>query len=115
MTAPPCFEQTKAQGYEAVVAKRSTSIYRWGERSPNRIKTKHWLEGEFVIGGCHRLGSTTGVCWSDPGRTVVDTPPVGEVLRDRQPDAALLASIAGERRRRADCRSRLLNADTALE
>jgi bifunctional non-homologous end joining protein LigD len=45
------FEQTKAQGYEGVIAKRRTSIYRCGERSPNWIKTEHWLEGEFVIGG----------------------------------------------------------------
>ena len=39
------FEQTKAQGYEGVVAKRRTSVYRCGERSPNWVKTKHWREG----------------------------------------------------------------------
>ena len=51
------FAQTRDQGYEGVVAKRRTSVYRCGERSDAWIKAKHWHEGEFVIGG-----------WSPPYR-----------------------------------------------
>jgi bifunctional non-homologous end joining protein LigD len=35
------FEQTLAQGYEGVVAKRRSSIYRCGERNGSWIKAKH--------------------------------------------------------------------------
>ena len=45
------FRKTLEQGYEGVVAKRRTSIYRCGERTSAWVKTKHWREGEFVIGG----------------------------------------------------------------
>ena len=49
------FERTREQGYEGVVAKRRTSLYRCGERTSAWVKTKHWRTGEFVIGG-----------WSEP-------------------------------------------------
>jgi bifunctional non-homologous end joining protein LigD len=45
------FNETLEQGYEGVVAKRRTSIYRCGERTSAWVKTKHWREGEFVMGG----------------------------------------------------------------
>jgi bifunctional non-homologous end joining protein LigD len=45
------FEQTLAQGYEGVVAKRVRSFYKPGIRTRDWIKTKHWKVEEFVIGG----------------------------------------------------------------
>ncbi len=45
------FSKTLEQGYEGVVAKRRTSIYRCGERTSAWVKAKHWRVGEFVIGG----------------------------------------------------------------
>jgi bifunctional non-homologous end joining protein LigD len=51
------FDQTLRQGYEGVVAKRTSSRYRPGVRTRDWIKTKHWKLEEFVIGG-----------WSPPRR-----------------------------------------------
>jgi bifunctional non-homologous end joining protein LigD len=45
------FQQTLAQGYEGVVAKRLKSFYRPGVRTRDWIKTKHWKLDEFLIGG----------------------------------------------------------------
>jgi bifunctional non-homologous end joining protein LigD len=38
-------------GFEGVVAKRKTSIYRPGQRSPEWLKIKHTTSAEFVVGG----------------------------------------------------------------
>jgi bifunctional non-homologous end joining protein LigD len=45
------FTATRNDGYEGVVAKRLRSRYRAGLRTKDWIKTKHWRETEFVIGG----------------------------------------------------------------
>jgi bifunctional non-homologous end joining protein LigD len=45
------FEATRTNGYEGVVAKKLRSRYRAGRRTSDWIKTKHWQEAAFVIGG----------------------------------------------------------------
>jgi bifunctional non-homologous end joining protein LigD len=45
------FSATRSNGYEGVVAKKLRSRYRPGLRTRDWIKTKHWQEAEFVIGG----------------------------------------------------------------
>lgn len=42
---------TRAHGFEGVVAKRRSSTYQPGRRSPSWIKVKHRHEQEFVVGG----------------------------------------------------------------
>ena len=56
--APPSFDDGKATmaaareyTLEGVVAKRRTSVYRPGQRSPDWIKVKVEQTGEFVVGG----------------------------------------------------------------
>ena len=53
------------------MANHRNSVYRCGERSGAWIKTKHWREGEFVIGG-----------WSPPYRDHGWGLLVGEVEED---------------------------------
>jgi len=55
---PPRFDQAEATldaahelSLEGVVAKRLTSTYRLGIRSPDWIKVKHELTGDYVVGG----------------------------------------------------------------
>ncbi len=45
------FAATRDNRYEGVVAKKLRSRYRAGLRTRDWIKTKHWQEAEFVIGG----------------------------------------------------------------
>jgi bifunctional non-homologous end joining protein LigD len=42
---------TEALAIEGVVAKRLASVYRPGVRSPDWVKVKHELVGDYVIGG----------------------------------------------------------------
>ena len=42
---------TRANGFEGVVAKRRSSTYQVGRRSPAWVKVKHRFEQELVIGG----------------------------------------------------------------
>jgi bifunctional non-homologous end joining protein LigD len=58
ISVTPCFEDgaalfaaTRDNGYEGVVAKKLRSRYRAGIRTRDWIKTKHWQEAEFVVGG----------------------------------------------------------------
>ncbi|MCM0620526.1 ATP-dependent DNA ligase [Nocardioides bruguierae] len=44
-------EATRSQGLEGVVAKRRTSTYRPGERSPHWRKLAHRHRGSYVVGG----------------------------------------------------------------
>jgi ATP-dependent DNA ligase len=48
---PGLFQQTLRQGYEGVVAKRERPMYLSGVGSRDRIKAKHWIVEEFLIGG----------------------------------------------------------------
>jgi bifunctional non-homologous end joining protein LigD len=41
-------------GFEGVVGKRKSSIYRPGQRSPDGLKVKHTSSSEFAIGGFSR-------------------------------------------------------------
>jgi bifunctional non-homologous end joining protein LigD len=57
-TVPPAFDDGPATqgaseeyGLEGVVAKRLSSVYRPGTRSPDWIKVKSELTGDFVVGG----------------------------------------------------------------
>ena len=67
------FHRTREQGFEGVVAKRRSSLYRSGERTSAWTKAKHWQEDEFGIGGWspprgdHGWGS-----WSGSSSTMVD-------------------------------------------
>ena len=45
------WQQAMSQGWEGLIAKRSSSPYRTGKRSPDWIKLKLVAEQEFVIGG----------------------------------------------------------------
>jgi bifunctional non-homologous end joining protein LigD len=62
-------------GFEGIVAKRKTSIYRPGQRSPDWLKVKHTASAEFVIGGFskgkgerERFGSLVVGYWDDDGK-----------------------------------------------
>ncbi len=57
-TVPPVFDDGPAtsaasteQGLEGVVAKRLTSTYRPGQRSPHWVKVKHTRTADLVVGG----------------------------------------------------------------
>ncbi|HEX6500386.1 MAG TPA: non-homologous end-joining DNA ligase [Micromonosporaceae bacterium] len=64
---PPVFDDGPATmaasrefGAEGVVAKRLTSPYRPGVRSPDWIKVKHDVTGDFVVGGFRPGARTVG-------------------------------------------------------
>jgi bifunctional non-homologous end joining protein LigD len=81
---PPRFEDAGATvdaaanlTLEGVVAKRLTSTYRPGQRSPDWVKIKHERTSEYVIGGW-RVGTR------ELGALIVGTPsPTGLVYRGR--------------------------------
>lgn len=81
---PPRFEDAGATvdaaanlTLEGVVAKRLTSVYRPGLRSPDWVKIKHERTGDYVIGGW-RVGNRA------LGALIVGTPgPAGLVYRGR--------------------------------
>lgn len=63
-------EASRALAIEGVVAKRLSSVYRPGARSPDWVKVKHEQTGDYVVGGW-RTGRR------DLGALLVGTPGVG--------------------------------------
>jgi bifunctional non-homologous end joining protein LigD len=68
------YEAAVESGFEGVVAKRKSSIYRPGQRSADWLKVKHTLAAEFVIGGYSkgqgqrdRFGSLVVGYWDEAG------------------------------------------------
>jgi bifunctional non-homologous end joining protein LigD len=49
--AETMMQVTQANGFEGVIAKRRSSTYQPGRRSPSWVKVKHRFEQELVIGG----------------------------------------------------------------
>jgi bifunctional non-homologous end joining protein LigD len=45
------FQLAKEKGFEGIIAKRKTSVYRPGKRSPDWLKIKSRPQQEFVVGG----------------------------------------------------------------
>jgi bifunctional non-homologous end joining protein LigD len=104
VVAPEAFDDgaallasTRAQGLEGVVAKRTTSPYRPGVRSPDWVKVPHRRTRSYVIGGWKRstASSSTGrmasllVGTPDPAGGLVYAGAVGSGLSMRETRALL--------------------------